>query len=559
MATSDQVFEESSTKQFKQSSHLTAENLNTCLLQNRKRYEENDEELYKFLPVLHYSLQDWPSQDHKWFLDQLFALETSALKLKLLLQMIKSLPPSSGTKSLNFSSLLDIVQATDLDDEILSIGLICLKETKQLPTLIKKVLPKLENHPKLVAFALAESIENCVAFRSENFWCQMPNLLEPTESRKYAIYIIEVILEHFQKHEDLTIQIPKYMSINTENRNKIFNAWSTYLTILKNLDEKQSHLILPSLENLPEVKILPKLWNEFLLRQLLRHTNSLVIRWTVKHILENFTGNDLSLKLYKDFMTSLNNIFLYSSHSSPLNMEAFISSNISLFFKSFETVDWKGVPMSFCLRTLIKIQLEKTSSFPKEIPIENLLSIAKNVRKVQHRSIRNVLRVYIFMLFSCDYLADLDLQEFSHFIEVLYNKNELVATFYSTHFQNKFQAKPDDFEISETVYSLISRRYPNFVSGADDFKYFTEKEYAKSYTRIAEERNVDLELNKLPLDKILDGLEGFLNSCSVDGVQVIVNILSTSETKISECLLDLVLQKVAEVVGKFGSDAPYDW
>lgn len=556
MATSDQVFEESSTNQFKQSSHQTAENLNHVLQQNKKRYE-NDEELYKFLPVLHYSLQDWSSPDQKWFLDQLFALDTSALKLKLLLQMIKSLPPSPGTKSLNFSSLLDIVQATE-DDEILSIGLICLKETKQLPTLIKKVLPKLKNHPKLVAFALAESIENCVAFRSENFWCQMPNLLQSTESRKYAIYIIEVILEHFQIHQELSIQIPKYMSINTENRNKIFNAWSKYLTILKNLDEKQWHLILPSLDNLPEVRLLPKLWNELLLRQLLRHNNSLVIRWTVKHILENFTGNDLSLELYKDFMTSLNNIFLYSSHSSQLNMEAFISSNISLFFKSFETVDWKGVPMSFCLKTLIKIKLEKTSPFPKEIPIENLLSIAKNVRKVQHRSIRNVLRVYILMLFSCDYLADLDLQDFSLFIEGLYNKNELVTTFYSNHFQHKFQAK-HDFEISETVYSLISRKHPNFISGNDDLKYFAEKEYAKSYLRIAEERNVDLELKRLSLDKILDDLESFLNSCSVDGVQVIVNLLSTSETKISEGLLDLIFKKVAEVVGKFGSDAPYDW
>lgn len=282
--TTEQVFEVSSQRQFKESSRQTAENLQHVLQQNIKRYE-NNEELYKFLPVLHYSVQDWSQNDQKWFLDKLFELETSPLKLKLLLQFIKSIP----SKNLNFSALLDIAQSTE-DDEILSIGLICLKETNQLPALIKRVLPKLKKHPKLVAFALAESIENCVAFRSENFWCQMPSLLQPTESRKYAIYVIEVILEHFQKHKDLTIQIPKYMSINSENRNKIFNAWQTYLTILKNLDEKQSHLILPSLDNLPEVRSLPKLWNELLLRQLLKHNNSLVIRWTVKHILENFTG-----------------------------------------------------------------------------------------------------------------------------------------------------------------------------------------------------------------------------------------------------------------------------
>ncbi|KAL5279983.1 TARBP1 family protein [Megaselia abdita] len=546
----DQVFEISSTKQFKQSSHQTAENLHHVLKQNIKRYE-NDEELYKFLPVLHYSLQDWSPNDQKWFLDQILALETSALKLKLLLQFIKSLP--TLTKNLNFCPIQEIVQSTE-DDEILSIGLICLKETKQLPTLIKKVLPKLQRHPKLVSFALAESIENCVAFRSESFWSQMPSLLEPTESRKYAIYIIEVILEHFQKHKDLTIQIPKYMSIN-ENRNKIFHAWSTYLTILKNLDEKQSHLILPSLENLPEVRSLPKLWNELLLRQLLKHNNSLVIRWTVKHILENFTGNDLSLDLYKDFMTSLNNIFLYSSNSSPLSMESFISSNISLFFKSFETVDWKGVPMSYCLRTLIKIKMEKTVEFPKEIPIENLLSIAKNVRKVQHRSIRNVLRVYVLILFSCEFLAELNLQDFALFIEALYNKNELVATFYSNHFCEKFQER-QDFEISETVYSLISRRHSNFISKTDDLKYFTEKEYAKGFLRIAEERKVDKDVRNKSLEEVLEDLEGFLNSCSVDGVQVIVSLLS--DTKIPEHLLELVFKKVAEVVGRFGSDAPYD-
>lgn len=214
--------------------------------------------------------------------------------------------------------------------------------------------------------------------------------------------------------------------------------------------------------------------------------------------------------------------------------------------------------MSFCFRTLIRIKMEKTAEFPGEIPIENLLSIAKNVRKVQNRSIRNVLRVYVLILFSENYLEDLNLQDFVLFIEALYNKNELVSTFYSSNFLEKFQKKTD-FEISETVYSLISRRYPNFISGDDDLKYFKEKEYSKGFLRIAEERRIDLKLKSMTLDEILDDFEGILNSCSVDGVQKVVSCLCSSENKICENTLELIFKKVAEVIGRFGSDAPYDW
>lgn len=45
----------------------------------------------------------------------------------------------------------------------------------------------------------------------------------------------------------------------------------------------------------------------------------------------------------------------------------------------------------------------------------------------------------------------------------------------------------------------------------------------------------------------------------VDGVEVIVNLLKASETTIPEHLMKLLFKKVAEVVGRFGRDAPYDW
>uniref|UniRef100_T1GPZ6 tRNA/rRNA methyltransferase SpoU type domain-containing protein n=1 Tax=Megaselia scalaris TaxID=36166 RepID=T1GPZ6_MEGSC len=60
------------------------------------------------------------------------------------------------------------------------------------------------------------------------------------------------------------------------------------------------------------------------------------------------------------------------------------------------------------------------------------------------------------------------------------------------------------------------------------------------------------------LDEILDDFEGILNSCSVDGVQKVVSCLCSSENKICENTLELIFKKVAEVIGRFGSDAPYD-
>ena len=59
-------------------------------------------------------------------------------------------------------------------------------------------------------------------------------------------------------------------------------SWKKFVIVVENLEEKQSHLILPALELIREMKFDDPALRQILLELILKHENSQVVQWGIK-------------------------------------------------------------------------------------------------------------------------------------------------------------------------------------------------------------------------------------------------------------------------------------
>lgn len=183
--------------------------------------------------------------------------------------------------------------------------------------------------------------------------------------------------------------------------------WIAYVGILENLEEQQSHLVLPTLGTL-----LPRLglmasnhseewmsWLRIVCIRLLNDNNSLVLRWTVKYLLANLSLSQLShLNLVNEFVAATNRTQLYNPEVpdslTEQQLKDFMEGYpVEKLLEAMVTVQWHCVPLLHWLMGWREMQLPL-------VPKQLLLGLCARIRALQNPVLRGSAIKEVIFLFS---------------------------------------------------------------------------------------------------------------------------------------------------------------
>ncbi|KAM7362421.1 uncharacterized protein ACRADG_013119 isoform 2-T2 [Cochliomyia hominivorax] len=256
--------------------------------------------------------------------------------------------------------------------------------------------------------------------------------------RKCAYYLLKKMLQYL---------------IANDHNNQIENSWIIYITIMENLEEEQSHLILPSLENLKilcENKCLQSFWLDILYMRILTHNNNLVLRWSIEFILNDFSCSDLSRDTLKHFLQATNSNLLFNYEGYFLKEELFynfLKNDLQNVLTLLPEIDnWKSIPLYMWLNIFNK------STLPKHLTYEGVLKISACVRKLQNSIIRNEAIKICNELFK-EIIDSMSMEEYVTYVETLYN----VSDCYNEH--KKFFDKKSSLLESKTKDETFKQRF----------------------------------------------------------------------------------------------------
>ncbi|XP_073814603.1 uncharacterized protein [Musca autumnalis] len=246
------------------------------------------------------------------------------------------------------------------------------------------------------------------------------------EDRKCGYYLlkktINVLLVISQKEN-------KIIPTNLER------SWIAYVTILENLEENQSHLILPSLDNLNDLvnsKVIHSSWLDILFVTILSHKNSLVVRWSIEYFLNTFTCSEISCEVLKQLLEACNSNMLYNYEGYFLNREyflKFLQGDLTKLYELMGEINWKSVPLDNLLTILMK---NTTAPAEDAISYEQMLNIAARVRALQDYYIRQSTLSVVNRHFE-RIVENMTMKEYVNYIVTLCNptdKYDLLQQFY---------------------------------------------------------------------------------------------------------------------------------
>ncbi|XP_012158049.1 uncharacterized protein LOC101448557 isoform X3 [Ceratitis capitata] len=375
---------------------------------------------------------------------------------------------SSGASNFELTSrwsevLLDLLFSRTWGKVLLSDMLLCLKiysksysDFKIVEKMRRKLLSsinKSENITLNVTYVLIHFFDDLINENdleiSENVERLAYKLLksEVIEERKAALYL----MKKMKRSGDLDVN----------------NFWMSYITILENLEENQSHLIIPCLKNIKQKYFKNndfKKWQDTLYIKILSHQNIVVSRWAIYYILNTFTCSDLSADVLLEFVNALNNTCLYNwdEFCLPLNtIKKFLDDDVCRFMESMAEVNLRSVPLHFWLARIYTYK-PNINFRSKEL----LLKLAARIRGLQNP----LMRIKIIKLCEdifCEVINCMRLSEYIVLIETLYNVTDPF---------NNFRTFCEKLKISiENGYSFsISQRFYEIVTNNlnDDFTYF---------------------------------------------------------------------------------------
>ncbi|XP_017023536.1 uncharacterized protein [Drosophila kikkawai] len=246
--------------------------------------------------------------------------------------------------------------------------------------------------------------------------------------------------------------------------------WSSYVGIMENLEEQQSHLVLPTLSTL-----LPRLglmstnlsedwlaWLRILCVRLLGDNNILVLRWTLKYFFSQASLTQLArFNLLPEFLAATNRTQLFN----PEVLDSLTMEQLNDFMKGFEVepllqaivgVPWHCVPLVYWLNGWQMVELPVVSK-------ELLLQLCARVRSLQNPHLRDVAIKNVMFSFSKT-IASLTISEYLNFIESLFN----TIDDYADHYQ--LQDKIEKCSSFEEHIEHFNRRCCELVS-QKDYKY----------------------------------------------------------------------------------------
>ncbi|XP_037950654.1 uncharacterized protein LOC119681513 [Teleopsis dalmanni] len=304
-------------------------------------------------------------------------------------------------------------------------------------------------------------------YSSQEFTDVLQQLLKSKtrEERKSSLYIMKKVINLKFYNAD------KFMD------SKEYQIWITYITLFENLEQNQSHLILPSLEILQNVKFSDVSWPEWLnilYIQTLDQPNTLVIRWMLEYIMKQYKCIELSAEVLLHFLEASNKTNLYNKEGYFLpDPYEFLSCECEVFLNTFAQINWKCLPMIYWLDGLIHMKTRWQVSF------EVLLHIAGKIRCLQNPSLRLVIIKKYNELFIED-LRSMNICEFLRITETLYN----ISDGFNFHnlFSDKLQCNMQNIIKNETLiftqrfYEIYTFAMPNSFEAMEDVcRYFCDK------------------------------------------------------------------------------------
>ncbi|EDW97985.1 uncharacterized protein LOC6537728 isoform X1 [Drosophila yakuba] len=203
--------------------------------------------------------------------------------------------------------------------------------------------------------------------------------------------------------------------------------WSAYVGIMENLEEQQSHLVLPTLSTLlPRMGLMSNNlsedwlgWLRILCIRLLGDNNILVLRWTLKYFLSHFSLEQISrFNLLIEFLSATNRTQLYNPEVPDCLTKQQISDFVAEFpaeilLEALVCVPWHAVPLIHWLQTWELKQLPVVSK-------ELLFQLGARVRSLQNTVLRGEAINYVVFSLSAT-IESLSLGDDLLFMESLYN------------------------------------------------------------------------------------------------------------------------------------------
>lgn len=329
-------------------------------------------------------------------------------------------------------------------------------------------------------------------FKKEEFWKLIQLLLRSDGDRKSSIWVHKRTVDIFST-ENIDFKSEKSIFVWGKNSSKeLTESWRCFFTILENLDEKQSHLILPSFGLIKKINLLDESWRLTLLQIVLKHENSLVLAWGVNYVIENF--NDLG-KLENDFLVTfleaINNTFLYSDDKiKTQNFDLFFKNIISSVLVSMESVDWRPVPFYHTFQSLIKGEFNYEDL---EIFFTRIVVLASNV---QNTFIRSALQTSFLQFLNSKQDQFKSIKKLSQIIEGIakISENDIWESFdltinvRSDELDKLFEEKFPEKILANILKSLIK---DNITNLQEVRKFLFNKPLLKAYLNNNSEEFID--------------------------------------------------------------------
>lgn len=234
------------------------------------------------------------------------------------------------------------------------------------------------------------------------------------ENRQLAYSIMRkllAIIERHKEHKDCIETAPM----------ESFPHWPAYIVIMEQLEEVESHLVLPMLSgHLPRFVASSHdnnwlRWLRILYVRLLENHNVVVVRWTLEYFLMYFTINELRrANLLNQFLEAINKTELYDAEDyflPELNIKTFVQNSGTLqFLEALIMVPWHSLPLLHWLRSMQPRQPHISKSL--------LLKICGRIKSLQHDNLRFEAQNRLFDIFEPT-IESLSLGDYIQFIKAL--------------------------------------------------------------------------------------------------------------------------------------------
>uniref|UniRef100_A0A1I8MW94 tRNA/rRNA methyltransferase SpoU type domain-containing protein n=1 Tax=Musca domestica TaxID=7370 RepID=A0A1I8MW94_MUSDO len=424
-----------------------------CLYAFYKTHKETEQDLMIVVQIIHqflYSLNVYDSNE-------------TNVAAKVFVDLAKQLPTTVDRKLVaNIIACLHLYRKMHKDNS----GLIQIILTDLL-----ECLKTISVHRKTHVDILMQLFDDFCAINSD-LYCEpvviatIQTLLKSSqrEERKSAYYLLKKMILFFIKS-----QKEKGILLSSDYWQNIERHWLIYATILENLEENQSHLILPSLDNLKDVingKLLQSSWMDILFVRILSHTNSLVIRWSIEYFLTTFTCSELNSHVLRQFLEVCNSNMLYNCEGYFLKREKFskfLQGDLTNVYELIGEINWKAVP----LHNLLTVLKSYNNESVRGVTYDQVIKIAARIRALQDYHIRQSALAIANEIFD-GIIEKMNMREYVNYVEALCNPTDKCNVF------EKLYSKVGTVRSNETARLFDGRFYEILLTNSP---YYMDKEF----------------------------------------------------------------------------------